>query len=304
MALLDQLRDAVVEQGAEQGKGPSSSGSRSPLDVAALDLWTAVGHSAAETAAAVGVPAGKSPADTMRAVMPHIAHASLPVLVWIGEEWSEWVSKIQEYLQPTRRTPIDRACPVCHQKLRICRDEFGATVQKPCLVAVWDVEGSRFSASSALLALRFGRVLSCGICCLPTRRRRRWLDCPLAGDAGSCTRGMMTLDCLAYHWCVLCLAGGGVMMRETCSIVSDSSSGGEEGNNSLPHQVPARKLQMNSGRRRKRMATSRTGTARWKNLRKQELAAALNAATCAVLFVSLPVTGIGVSSRIVPSLTT
>ena len=143
MALLDQLRQAVTEQGTEHGKGPSSSGSRSPLDVAALDLWTAVGHSAAETAAAVGVPAGKSPADTMRAVMPHIAHASLPVLTWIGEEWSEWVSKIQEYLQPTRRTPIARACSVCGQQVRQCRDEFGATVQKPCLVAVWDVEGEQ-----------------------------------------------------------------------------------------------------------------------------------------------------------------
>lgn len=143
MALLDQLRQAVTEQGAEHGRGPSSSGSRSPLDVAALDLWTAVGRSAAETAAAVGVPAGKSPAETMRAVVPHLVHASLPVVVWIGEEWSEWQSKIQEYLQPTRRTPIDRACPVCHQKLRICRDEFGATVQKPCLVAVWDVEGEQ-----------------------------------------------------------------------------------------------------------------------------------------------------------------
>ena len=63
MALLDQLRQAVVEQGTEHGKGPSSAGSRSPLDVAALDLWTAVGRSAAETATAVGVPAGKSPAD-------------------------------------------------------------------------------------------------------------------------------------------------------------------------------------------------------------------------------------------------
>ena len=143
MALLDQLRQAVTEQGAEHGRGPSSSGSRSPLDVAALDLWTAVGRSAAETAAAVGVPAGKSPADTMRAVMPHIAHASLPVLTWIGEEWSEWVSKIQEYLQPTRRTPIARACSVCGQQVRQCRDEFGATVQKPCLVAVWDVEGEQ-----------------------------------------------------------------------------------------------------------------------------------------------------------------
>ena len=143
MALLDQLRDAVVEQGTEHGKGPSSSGSRSPLDVAALDLWTAVGRSAAETAAAVGVPAGESPADTMRAVMPHIAPASLPVLGLIGGEGSGWGSKIQEYLQPTRRTPIDRVCPVCHQKLRICRDEFGATVQKPCLVAVWDVEGEQ-----------------------------------------------------------------------------------------------------------------------------------------------------------------
>lgn len=133
----------MVEQGAEHGRGPSSSGSRSPLDVAALDLWTAVGRSAAETATAVGVPAGKSPSETMRAVVPHLVHASLPVLVWIGEEWSEWVSKIQEYLQPVRRTPIDRVCPVCHQKLRICRDEFGATVQKPCLVAVWDVEGEQ-----------------------------------------------------------------------------------------------------------------------------------------------------------------
>nr|DAK37402.1 MAG TPA: hypothetical protein [Caudoviricetes sp.] len=36
-------------------------------------------------------------------------------------------------------------------------------------------------------------------------------------------------------------------------IVSDSSSGGGGGKaNSLPHQIPARKLQMNSGRRRKR----------------------------------------------------
>lgn len=143
MALLDQLRQAVVEQGTEHGKGPSSVGSRLPLDVAALDLWTAVGRSAAETATAVGVPVGKSPAETMRAVLPHIAHASLPVLVWIGEEWSEWTSKIQEYLQPTRRTPIVRACPVCGQQVRRCRDEFGATVQKPCLVAVWDVEGEQ-----------------------------------------------------------------------------------------------------------------------------------------------------------------
>lgn len=143
MALLDQLRQAVTEQGAEHGRGPSSSGSRSPLDVAALDLWTAVGRSAAETAAAVGVPAGKSPAETMRAVVPHLVHASLPVVVWIGEEWSEWTSKIQEYLQPTRRTPIVRACPVCGQQVRRCRDEFGATVQKPCLVAVWDVEGEQ-----------------------------------------------------------------------------------------------------------------------------------------------------------------
>ena len=143
MALLDQLRQAVVEQGTEHGKGPSSAGSRSPLDVAALDLWTAVGRSAAETATAVGVPVGKSPSETMRAVLPHIAHASLPVLVWIGEEWSEWTSKIQEYLQPTRRTPIVRACPVCGQQVRRCRDEFGATVQKPCLVAVWDVEGEQ-----------------------------------------------------------------------------------------------------------------------------------------------------------------
>lgn len=143
MALLDQLRQAVVEQGTEHGKGPSSSGSRSPLDVAALDLWTAVGRSAAETAEAVGVSAGKSPSETMRAVLPQLAHASLPILVWIGEEWSEWASKIQEYLQPTRRTPIDRVCPVCHQKLRICRDEFGAAVQKPCLIAVWDIEGEQ-----------------------------------------------------------------------------------------------------------------------------------------------------------------
>ena len=143
MALLDQLRQAVTEQGAEHGRGPSSSGSRSPLDVAALDLWTAVGRSAAETAAAVGVPEGKSPAETMRAVVPHLVHASLPVVVWIGEEWSEWTSKIQEYLQPTRRTPIVRACPVCGQQVRRCRDEFGATVQKPCLVAVWDVEGEQ-----------------------------------------------------------------------------------------------------------------------------------------------------------------
>lgn len=143
MALLDQLRQAVTEQGAEHGKGPSSSGSSSPLDVAALDLWTAVGRSAAETATAVGVPAGKSPAETMRAVVPHLVHASLPVLVWIGEEWSEWQSKIQEYLRPVRRTPIARACPVCGQQVRQCRDEFGATVQKPCLVAVWDVEGEQ-----------------------------------------------------------------------------------------------------------------------------------------------------------------
>ena len=143
MALLDQLRQAVTEQGAEHGRGPSSSGSRSPLDVAALELWTAVGRSAAETATAVGVPAGKSPAETMRAVVPHLVHASLPVLVWIGEEWSEWQSKIQEYLQPVRRTPIARACPVCGQQVRQCRDEFGATVQKPCLVAVWDVEGEQ-----------------------------------------------------------------------------------------------------------------------------------------------------------------
>lgn len=143
MALLDQLRQAVTEQGAEHGRGPSSSGSRSPLDVAALDLWTAVGRSAAETAAAVGVPAGKSPAETMRAVVPHLVHASLPVVIWIGEEWSEWASKIQEYLQPVRRTPIARACPVCGQQVRRCRDEFGATVQKPCLVAVWDIEGEQ-----------------------------------------------------------------------------------------------------------------------------------------------------------------
>lgn len=143
MALLDQLRQAVVEQGAEHGQGPSSSGSRSPLDVAALDLWTAVGRSAAETATAVGVPVGRSPSETMRAVLPQLAHASLPVLVWIGEEWSEWASKIQEYLQPTRRTPLDRACPVCGQQVRQCRDEFGAPVQKPCLVAVWDVEGEQ-----------------------------------------------------------------------------------------------------------------------------------------------------------------
>ena len=143
MALLDQLRQAVTEQGAEHGRGPSSSGSRSPLDVAALDLWTAVGRSAAETAAAVGVPVGKSPAETMRAVVPHLVHASLPVVIWIGEEWSEWASKIQEYLQPVRRTPIARACPVCGQQVRRCRDEFGATVQKPCLVAVWDIEGEQ-----------------------------------------------------------------------------------------------------------------------------------------------------------------
>lgn len=143
MALLDQLRQAVTEQGTEHGKGPSSSGSRSPLDVAALDLWTAVGHSAAETATAVGVSPGKSPSETMRAVVPHLVHASLPVLVWIGEEWSEWASKIQEYLQPVRRTPIARACPVCGQQVRQCRDEFGATVQKPCLVAVWDIEGEQ-----------------------------------------------------------------------------------------------------------------------------------------------------------------
>lgn len=143
MALLDQLRQAVTEQGAEHGRGPSSSGSRSPLDVAALDLWTAVGRSAAETATAVGVSPGKSPSETMRAVVPHLVHASLPVVVWIGEEWSEWTSKIQEYLQPTRRTPIVRACPVCGQQVRRCRDEFGATVQKPCLVAVWDVEGEQ-----------------------------------------------------------------------------------------------------------------------------------------------------------------
>lgn len=143
MALLDQLRQAVTEQGAEHGRGPSSSGSRSPLDVAALDLWTAVGRSAAETATAVGVSPGKSPSETMRAVVPHLVHASLPVLVWIGEEWSEWASKIQEYLQPVRRTPIARACSVCGQQVRQCRDEFGATVQKPCLVAVWDVEGEQ-----------------------------------------------------------------------------------------------------------------------------------------------------------------
>lgn len=143
MALLDQLRDAVVEQGTEHGKGSSSAGSRSPLDVAALDLWTAVGRSAAETATAVGVSPGKSPSETMRAVVPHLVHASLPVLVWIGEEWSEWASKIQEYLQPVRRTPIARACPVCGQQVRQCRDEFGATVQKPCLVAVWDIEGEQ-----------------------------------------------------------------------------------------------------------------------------------------------------------------
>lgn len=143
MALLDQLRQAVTEQGAEHGRGPSSSGSRSPLDVAALDLWTAVGRSAAETATAVGVPAGKSPSETMRAVLPQLAHASLPILVWIGEEWSEWTSKIQEYLQPVRRTPIGRACPVCGQQVRRCRDEFGAIVQKVCLVAVWDVEGEQ-----------------------------------------------------------------------------------------------------------------------------------------------------------------
>ena len=50
----------------------------------------------------------------------------------------------------------------------------------------------------------------------------------------------MTLDYPAYHWCVLCLAGGVVMMRETCSIVSDSSSGGGGRKAySLPHQVPA-----------------------------------------------------------------
>nr|DAS55790.1 MAG TPA: hypothetical protein [Caudoviricetes sp.] len=62
----------------------------------------------------------------------------------------------------------------------------------------------------------------------------------------------MTLDYPAYHWCVLCLAGGVVMMRRHV-IVSDSSSGGGGGKaNSLPHQIPARKLQMNSGRRRKR----------------------------------------------------
>ena len=99
----------------------------------------------------------------------------------------------------------------------------------------------------------------------------------------------MTLDCLAYHWCVLCLAGGVVMMRETCSVVSDSSSGGGGGKaiaSPTRYQPASYNGRVEEGG--SVMATSRTGTARWKNLRKQELAAAFERGDmrCPICFVA------------------
>ena len=112
MALLDQLRQAVTERGCgawERSVVLWLALALGCCGIGFVDCGWSLCCGDCDSCWGAG---GKSPADTMRAVMPHIAHASLPVLVWIGEEWSEWQSKIQEY--PATYPPhADRPCVPC-----------------------------------------------------------------------------------------------------------------------------------------------------------------------------------------------
>ncbi len=83
----------------------------------------------------------------------------------------------------------------------------------------------------------------------------------LVCNGGGCTRGMIQTIPLTTG--VSSAWQGVVDKAETCSIVS----GFFQVVRKVYSRKQPRKLQMNSGRRRKQWRLSRTGTARWKNLR-------------------------------------
>lgn len=99
----------------------------------------------------------------------------------------------------------------------------------------------------------------------------------------------MTLDYPAYHWCVLCLAGGGGNdAGDMFNRVGFFLWWGRREGKQPPPPGTSPQATTEEWKKEEAMATSRTGTARWKTLRKKELAAAFERGDmrCPICFVA------------------
>lgn len=144
LPLLEQLRMAAERQGSE---GSSAGASRSgvPVDLVAVELLGSISrelHWDAIELLACDPYAKENPFVDARAVLSRIDDLPAEVLAVRGPRWRSWVVKVQTYLAPERRTPVQGKCPSaeCGASEWFTYDEDGGRLVAPALVALWEGE--------------------------------------------------------------------------------------------------------------------------------------------------------------------
>lgn len=143
-SLLEQLRMAAERQGSE---GSSAGASRSgvPVDLVAVELLGSISrelHWDAIELLACDPYAKEDPFADARAVLRRIDELPAEVLAVRGPRWRSWVVKVQTYLAPERRTPVQGKCPSseCGASEWFTYDEDGGRLVAPAMVALWEGE--------------------------------------------------------------------------------------------------------------------------------------------------------------------
>lgn len=133
--LLVQLSTAIYPSGEKNLGGSSLSGS-SLIDTNAFDLMAACEREFREI-----VPEWWANDSLIHSCINVLHSLSTRLDAGTVDEISSWarrwVDKIDDYLRPARRTPLDIKCPYCKVKKRELVNEEGSLGRIHCLHAVW-----------------------------------------------------------------------------------------------------------------------------------------------------------------------
>lgn len=110
-ALLAQLRDLVTGATHGGGQGVSTSASRPPLNLRALDLLDEIERTVRDGWPGAGDPHAR-PATTEQKLQAWAAAA--PTDAALTEQCCAWVDAIREAIAPEKRLEIMGECPECH----------------------------------------------------------------------------------------------------------------------------------------------------------------------------------------------
>lgn len=144
LPLLLQLKMAAESKGSERGSsGVARSGL--PVDLVAMEMVQGIARGLHLDAVELGARDVLSAEDVFEdalALLEVVGSVDSGVLASRAVVWRGWVSQIQVYLAPERRTPVPGVCPAaeCGQDEWFTYDEDGDRVSAPALVALWEGE--------------------------------------------------------------------------------------------------------------------------------------------------------------------